>query len=185
MKANTRWTQHSGKCHFPRNVEFQIDTLAPSQQTTPDQIRRVQRKKIDRFKKLRFPEQMDLRPPAGSRMWSKKPNVCADAQCWSGAILKIICLLQELFLFKRVVIGKGSTFGLLCYSAATIGFSMITCVGGNNLSPNEHIYPEHVTKEDARSTYSFGPNPVSFPPPRRCFRVYSVTLRQKSALRVM
>ena len=55
---------------------------------------------------------------------------------------------------------------------------------GHNLSPNEHIASEHVTKEDLRFTYSVGPNLVSFLPPLRMSRVYSVTLRQTSARRI-
>ena len=61
-------------------------------------------------------------------------------------------------------------------AVATIGFSIVTSGGGNNLSPNEHIYPEHVTNEDLKFTYSFGPNLVSFHPALYFARVYSITL---------
>ena len=70
-------------------------------------------------------------------------------------------------------------------AVATIGFSIITSGKGNNLTPNEHIYPEHVTKEDAKGTYSFGAHLVSSLPPRRISLKSSVTLPQKSALRII
>ena len=57
--------------------------------------------------------------------------------------------------------------GLKAPLGARLELSIVTRGVGNNLSPNEHMYPEHITEICSKSTYRFGPNLVLFLPPRR------------------
>ena len=52
-------------------------------------------------------------------------------------------------------------------AVATIGFSMVTSGGGNNLSPNEYIYPEHITNICPTNILESGGEPSTWFPPGR------------------